>query len=117
MSVLHVESDDEMGELLESMGDKILILKWGATWCGPCKQLAPHFDKLAQESKHPNLVFASADITECTEYAAECGVTSIPNVQFIQNDDIKYSQLGYDKDTISKLKNAIAKYLPSNNTV
>ena len=55
------------------------MIKFGATWCGPCVALAPKLEQLASEyAGNPNVIFASVDVDQCGGSAAEYGVEGIP---------------------------------------
>lgn len=58
------------------------IMKFGATWCGPCKSL----DKVISESQYASMV-EKIDIDDHPEYAAKYGIRSVPvMIKFDDND-------------------------------
>jgi thioredoxin 1 len=75
--VLHVEDDAAFKALLAS--GVPVIVDFSATWCGPCKAIAPLFTELAAE--HPQTVFAKVDVDECEETAETHGVNAMPTFQ------------------------------------
>lgn len=40
----------------------VVVVDFWATWCGPCKLISPHFNKL--EDKFPNVKFVKVDVEE-----------------------------------------------------
>jgi len=52
---------DELKLLQTNMGNSVLILKFGADWCGPCKKIAPMFYNFVNNAS-PNIIFADIDI-------------------------------------------------------
>ena len=48
---------------LERAGDKLVLVDFFATWCGPCKMVAPAIEKLS--STYPNAVFLKVDVDQC----------------------------------------------------
>lgn len=64
------------------LGDKPAIIDFFATWCGPCKALAPVMDKLAEEHEGEIYVY-KVDTGEEQELAAVFGIRSIPSVLFV----------------------------------
>jgi thioredoxin 1 len=65
-------------------GDKPVLIDFFATWCGPCKMLAPIIAEIAEE-KEGTLVVAKADVDEEIELANKFGVSSIPTVVLVKD--------------------------------
>jgi thioredoxin 1 len=53
----------ELQKLQHNMGDNVLIIKFGAEWCGPCKRIAPTFHAFIK-SNPSNIIFADIDVDE-----------------------------------------------------
>ncbi len=62
----------------------LAMVDFWATWCGPCKMLAPTVEELAQKYDGRVLV-AKVDVDEEPELARRFGVLSIPTVVFLKN--------------------------------
>ena len=77
MSVLHL-SADTFQDTLKNTTQPVLVDFW-ATWCGPCRMLAPVIDRLAA-SMQEEAVIAKVDIDEENELAASYRVMSIPTL-------------------------------------
>jgi thioredoxin 1 len=58
----------------------LIVKRYTATWCGPCKQLAPAFDAL--QSEMPNVQFQTIDVDQNKDAALEANVSSVPTVIF-----------------------------------
>ncbi len=63
-------------------GDKPCIIDFYATWCGPCKRVAPIFDELAKEYDG-KLTIYKVDTDKEQELAAVFGIQSIPSILFV----------------------------------
>ena len=61
-----------------SIAKGIAVIDFWAPWCGPCKQMTPVIEKLAQEQ--PDLTIGKLDIDEAKEIAQDYNVLSIPTV-------------------------------------
>jgi thioredoxin 1 len=59
--------------------DKPVLVDFFATWCGPCKRLAPVLDEIAQEVKESAYVY-KVDIDQSPELAAQYRVNSVPTL-------------------------------------
>ncbi len=72
-----VFSDTFQAEVLES-GTPVVVDFW-ATWCAPCRALAPTIDKLAEQYEGRAKV-VKLDVDKAPDIASEYGVRSIPTV-------------------------------------
>lgn len=64
-------------EQIASFGG-VAVVDFFADWCGPCRMLAPHIEKLA--AAHPEIRVAKVDVDRSPRLAARLGVQSIPTV-------------------------------------
>lgn len=82
-------------ELKQLLGEgKTVVCDFWATWCGPCRMLAPVLDKLAGEFS-ARAEFVKIDIDENPEIAAELGIMSIPDVFVFADGAVKTHSLGF----------------------
>ncbi len=61
-----------------------VMVDFGATWCGPCKALAPVVEQIADEYAG-RAVVAKADVDECPETSAQLKIRNVPTVLFFKN--------------------------------
>jgi thioredoxin 1 len=85
----------------------IKVKRFTATWCGPCRILAPIFEQF--QAIFPDVIFETIDVDEDKEAAAENFVTSIPTVIFTKDGVAKQRFTGVQPksiyiDTINSLK-------------
>ena len=83
---------EKFDELLK--GDKPVVCDFFATWCGPCKMLAPVIAQAAEEHGE-RAEFVKVDIDENMELAARYGIMSIPLVAVFKNGEMSVKSLGY----------------------
>lgn len=74
-------------------GGKPVVIDFWATWCVPCKRLAPVIEELAAEYEG-KVVIGKCDIEENPELTDKFGIMSVPTVVFFKNGQIVDSQVG-----------------------
>jgi thioredoxin 1 len=70
----------------------IILLDFWASWCGPCKNFGPIFEKVS--NKHPDIVFGKIDTEAEQELAAQFGIRSIPTVMAFRQSIAIFEQPG-----------------------
>lgn len=79
-SVVTLSSDAQFSQLI-AQGN--VLVDFYAEWCGPCKQLSPVVDQLAQENKH--ITFVKVNIDKFPAISGQYGVKSIPTLVFFKD--------------------------------
>ena len=72
--------------------NEIVIIDFWAEWCGPCKQFAPIFEKVAENN--PDIVFAKVNTEEQQAVADQYGIRSIPTLMVSRDGIILLNQAG-----------------------
>jgi len=103
--VQDIHTVDEFNNAITAAGTKLVIIDFSATWCGPCKAIAPVFAQLSH--KYPNIVFLKVDVDEITQIADAAGVRGVPTFVFMKNAVKVESFSGADGN---KLETTIHKY-------
>ena len=83
---MEVKITNENFESLKN-GDKPLVVDFWATWCGPCKAIAPIIGELAEEYDG-KIVVGKCDVEEADEIAMEFGIRNIPTILVIKNGQV-----------------------------
>ena len=87
---------EKFDELLK--GGKPVVCDFFATWCGPCRMLAPVIDGLSQ-SFGDKAVFVKVDVDENAELSVRYGIMSIPLVAIFKNGELAAKSRGYISKT------------------
>ena len=91
-------SDENFTELT-SQKDKIYLLDFWATWCGPCRMLAPVLEQI--EAEYPEICFCKINVDEQPRLAGQFGIVSIPTLIFLKNGEVIKKSIGYlDADSL-----------------
>lgn len=81
----------------------VIVVDFFATWCGPCKMLAPVFESLGEEMKD-QAMFAKVDIDESLELAQQFSITTVPTVMVFKDGKPVDSLVGFiPKDKLKAL--------------
>ena len=74
-------------------GELPLVVDLWATWCGPCRQIAPIVSELAEEFDG-KLVVGKCDVEENDDIAMEFGVRNIPTILFFKDGQLVDKYVG-----------------------
>lgn len=88
--------------------DKLLVVDFFATWCGPCKKLSPTLDEVSEEfGDRVNIV--KVDVDESEDLAMTYGIRSVPTVLFFKNGQQVDKFVGAlpKSEIISKIENQL----------
>ena len=82
--------------------DGLVVIDLWATWCGPCRMMAPVMEEI--EKEYPAVKFAKINVDEEPELAAMFRCESIPMIALVKDNTFLDMSVGYvPKETIAKL--------------
>lgn len=81
--VIKITDEAHFQSQLANAGPKLVVVDFTASWCGPCKRIAPFFEEMS--TRYTRAVFLKVDVDECQETAAANKITAMPTFVFFRN--------------------------------
>ena len=101
-----IKDETEFDALLAN--ESLIVVDCTATWCGPCKLVAPLMDQLADEYENRAKVF-KLDLDANQAIAKRFGIKSIPAVMFFMNGELMETLIGVKP--YEEFDNTVAQFL------
>lgn len=89
--IIYVNSTKEFDDLLAK--EKYVLVDFWATWCAPCRMIAPVIEKLADQYAG-KVTVAKVDVDQQQELSIRYGISSIPTVIFFKEGKIASKEIG-----------------------
>jgi thioredoxin 1 len=91
MALMHFTDGNFKKEVLES--ELLVVVDFWATWCGPCKMIAPVIEELAREYDK-KVKIGKVDVDENPNISGRFGVMSIPTIMFFKGGKVMEQTVG-----------------------
>ncbi|KAH7443242.1 hypothetical protein KP509_02G027000 [Ceratopteris richardii] len=91
--------ENKLGEGKSS--NKVVVVDFTATWCGPCRMIAPFYEELSE--KYSNLIFLKVDVDQLSDISAAYEVRAMPTFMFIENGAVVEKIVGADRTKLEAM--------------
>ena len=91
MAIIHITKENFEETVLHN--EKPVLIDFWATWCGPCKMIAPFIEEIAAE--YDDITVGKIDVDEEMELAMQFKIASIPTLVLVENGAVTGTLIGY----------------------
>ncbi|XP_010252021.1 PREDICTED: thioredoxin H4-1 [Nelumbo nucifera] len=96
--------DEKLAEA--NRNGKIVVANFSASWCGPCRMIAPLYCELSE--KYPSLMFLTVDVDELAEFSASWDIRATPTFFFLRDGQQVDKLVGANKPELQSKVTTIA---------
>lgn len=102
--MIHIENSEQFDStILEG----VTLVDFYATWCGPCRMIAPFIEEIDSEYQG-KIKVAKLDVDECGEVATKYGVNAIPAILIFKDNELVKNSVGFiPKEEIASIIDSI----------
>lgn len=96
----------DFNKILEE--NNFVVVKFGATWCSPCKTMEPIIESVANQLKNKAKVM-SIDVEDEPDLATKYKIRNVPTILYFKNGELKDKSVGAmaESDLINRINNLI----------
>jgi len=103
--VHQVENVADFDSQLEAAGGKLVIVDFYATWCGPCRYIAPKLEEMSKQEEFKNVIFLKVDVDDNDDIAKRYSVSCMPTFIYIKNKEKVDELSGANEAKLTELLN------------
>ncbi|KAG0170291.1 hypothetical protein DFQ28_005110 [Apophysomyces sp. BC1034] len=107
MATINLEEVVDLARYNEIIAtNQLVVVDFHATWCGPCKLIAPKLKLLAKEL--PSVVFIKVNVDDAPDISAPAGIRAMPTLFFFKDGEKVNEVVGSDWPKIEQFALALA---------
>lgn len=100
MRVVKVDTESSYNEEIK---EGLVFIDFYATWCGPCRQIAPVVENLSTKQEYIKVKFLKVDVDELPEIAEREEVTSMPTFKLLKDGKVVEVSVGANATRIEEM--------------
>jgi thioredoxin 1 len=109
MAIQNVEENAELSQIISKSADKVVVVDFFATWCGPCMRIAPKLEEMSKSEQYKDkVVFLKVDVDGASEISEKYKIQAMPTFLLFKNGERVDEMMGANE---VKLKAIINKSL------
>lgn len=97
---MKIYTDSDLQQNIEK--NKFTVVDFWASWCGPCKSIAPLLEQLSGD--YPNVEFAKINVDENPETSVQYNIRAIPTILLFRNGELQERLVGMQQYNVLKQK-------------
>ncbi|CAG9532026.1 unnamed protein product [Cercopithifilaria johnstoni] len=83
MVVRELPDDLTFSQFIADAATKLVVIDFYAEWCGPCRMISPHVERLSE--KYLQVVFIKVNVEICRQTSIQLGINAMPTFVFLYN--------------------------------
>ena len=103
--VVHIETEEEYNMIFKKLPNKLIIVDFSATWCGPCRSIEPKYNELSK--KYPKSIFLHVDIDKLENMPIVQDISNVLTFKLFKNGDVVGKMSGAN---VTRLEELIKKH-------
>lgn len=105
MAEIIINSEEDFNNIIK---EGVCLIDFYATWCGPCKMLAPFIEEVAEEY-HDKVKVCKVDVDKVDSLSYKYNIRSIPTLMYFKNGEVKDIVVGFQdkKQIASKIEKCL----------
>lgn len=89
-----LSSKSELDALMEQGAERTAVIDFWSPTCGPCKRMAPHFDRAAEDLEDEPVEFVKINTQQNPRLAAAFNVRSVPTILLVHDGEVLDTLVG-----------------------
>jgi len=104
-----IASVKDLDAIIDDKEDKLTIIDFHATWCGPCHLIAPKYKAHSESEKYNEITFTRCDVDVAQDVAEKFGISAMPTFVLLKGKKVVSSVRGANPPALEQALNGLLK--------